>query len=1312
MLGPSLTLPAVAARRGGGAASAPALADQAATFGALTLAGAGGFRPLTAGGTEIELAAVTDQAGAVNVWSISGGYLVADAPPAGDDALVLTCSRADGGPAVEITISLVADAYSTRGATELDAALDDIGTGGGRSVLMRPGTVAATNALFTNRAFTSRVVVRGTKHGANWLTTFTTTSTAYLDINNGDRIEVADLALRVADNGDFGFYAIRVRGGSVDPIFTDLDIQGAYRDPFGDYAASGAYTNVNFLMHIADCTNPIVRRCKVWHGSNGINFSTGVTGDLLCEGNDIQFVYSDGIKVSGDAALRATGSVTLRRNLIGNPTGLASDALNPHADAIQFQFTASDADDYNGITIEANEIVQGASRGSFAAGVLMSFAGGWTGYVAGIKVLGNNFCINNANAFVMSRGKDGLFVGNTMVRNRNRPEGFAPRISFGGAAHAGTTVMRHNVTENGIASIAGGTLIEEDNVHLGGLPSAADYEAAFVNPDPALLSTAAGIRAAYAMKPGGTLAAALAGCYGTGYIVHGAIRGDGSDYVFDRSFENLFATELTLAPFATGPGGAAPIFSGRREQNSGLVFVSGTGQPGAVVQGRMVRASDGVAVSAWTDIATATGGVFEGYIEGAPRGFDALKAQVRYRDASNAPAETSNTCFVGWVLAYWAQSEQRWMGDTNTQDTSVSPIAATPGISVRVVTLDRAPVDMERTEPAPVTAAELLVFDVTGDSPTGRQPVWAFANAAAEMFDDGPIIFMGHQVSGSNDMQTVDDSNFTHRVWSDELLIAAAGQPHLVETTRPVVADAVMWGFSSAAAYTSETSALGITGRIAFGLTPAGDPVAPGTEINLFGNGTFAYTQNHSWAEIYDWAGGARLAFRQSPIIDVMNAQEAFNGHPVYGPWVIGFPTAFSQYWITNGTRGGDGVWFDLGHPSTNQHGGNSHIARMVAASLARATGAVDFGPFEWSWAEWPTAPEADKRYVYLGVNGADVTTIRREIAPATIGGAAVFGEGSGGLRINGAPAQNATIVSRGGFDRVRLAKPGDADWTPADVLSQDMPAFGTGDLVGTGMTEDQRRDTLSRYQDFPLVPTGLASLPGVPVGYRPAAGILANQIPAPAVGVALVLQTLFDADPDMAVGEPRVAASVTGHDGSPLAIFVGAQSTTSVGTRTPSAATLGANDLEPQKAENAIAAFALSVYTINEPGTGDLDLTLTYPVLTRGVHVAIFKVTGGTFGSPVTAQAIAGNLVPQATTVMQSPENGSLELSAVISGGPAGLGGAGAWLTPDSVFPGFHHFRTAAVENVPAGQASGAVFTFSPNQRVVVGSVAVRPSA
>lgn len=762
-----------------------------------------------------------------------------------------------------------------------------------------------------------------------------------------------------------------------------------------------------------------------------------------------------------------------------------------------------------------------------------------------------------------------------------------------------------------------------------------------------------------------------------------------------------FGAELAIDPFATGPGGAAPIFSGRREQNSGLVFVSGTGEPGAVIQGRMLRASDGVAVSAWTDIATATGGAFEGYIEGAPRGFDALKAQVRYRDASNAPAETSNTCFVGWVLAYWAQSEQRWMGDTNTQDTSASPIAATPGISVRVVTLDRQP-------PDPVTAAELLVFDVSGDSPTGRQPVWAFANAAAEMFDDGPIIFMGHQVSGSNDMQSVDDSNTTHRQWEDEVLIASAGQPHLVETTRPVVADAVMWGFSSAAAYTSETAALGVTGRIAFGVDPEGNPVAPGTEINLFGNGVFAYTQTHSWAEIYDWEGGARLAFRQNPNIDVMNAQDAFNGHPVYGPWVIGFPTAFSQYWITNGTRGSDGVWFDLGHPSTNQHGGSTHIARMVAASLAHATGAVDFGPYEWDWIEWPTAPGGDPRYVYLGVNGRDITTIRREIAPATIGGPAIFGEGSSGLRINGAPAQNATIVSRGGFDRVRLAKPGEAAWTSADVILQDMPLFGTGDLVGTGMTEDQRRDTLSRYQDFPLVPTGLASLPGAPIGYRPAAGLFANVLPTPTVGVELVRQGLYGAD--IPVGVPTVIASVTGHDGSPLAIFVGTQSSAGSNGHFPTATTFGPHNLEPQKAEGQIAAFKLSVFTIENPGTGNFDLTLTYGTLAKGAHYAIVKATNGTFGAAPTAQAISGNLVPQAATIMQSPENGSLEISAVLAGGAAGLGGAGSWLSPDSIFPGFHHFRVATVPNVPAGQASGAVFTFSPNQRVVVGSVAVRP--
>lgn len=123
-------------------AQSGAVSNQVAPFGALTTAGAGGFQPKDGAGDPVPLTAVTDQTGAVNTWSISGGYLVCNAPPAGDDALTLTCSHADGS--VELTVSLDATAASVRTGPEMKAAAERADLSYGDSVLLRRGFYAAT----------------------------------------------------------------------------------------------------------------------------------------------------------------------------------------------------------------------------------------------------------------------------------------------------------------------------------------------------------------------------------------------------------------------------------------------------------------------------------------------------------------------------------------------------------------------------------------------------------------------------------------------------------------------------------------------------------------------------------------------------------------------------------------------------------------------------------------------------------------------------------------------------------------------------------------------------------------------------------------------------------------------------------------------------------------------------------------------------------------------------------------------------------------------------------------------------------------
>ena len=767
-----------------------------------------------------------------------------------------------------------------------------------------------------------------------------------------------------------------------------------------------------------------------------------------------------------------------------------------------------------------------------------------------------------------------------------------------------------------------------------------------------------------------------------------------------------FGTELTLAPFATGPGGAAPIFSGRREQNSGLVFVSGAGEPGEIVQGRMVRASDGAAVSSWMDIATADAGdgSFEGWIEGAPRSFDALRAQVRYKEAGNAPASTSNACFIGWVMSLFAQSDQRWLGDTNFEGVSLTPTVALVDNAVRVITLQR-----DALTPAPVNAANLLVFDVAGSPVTGRDPVWRFANTLVEVLTDGPIVVMGHAVSGTNDRQTVNDSD-DGRFWKDEVLIAQAGQPHLVETDRPVALDLVYWAYSSSANYTTSAQALGITGRIAFGVDPSGAPVAPGASITEFG-GSFNYIQNHSWAEIYDWRH-SRLAFREHPNPPVVEAQKAFIGHPVYGQYVLGFPSVFSPAWLTNGTRNPDGTWFDAGHASNNQVGGFSEIAALAAAGMAYAVGVLNPGDIMLDYIAWPTEPGDDPKYVHVGIEGRDITTMRElyaaENPPVEIGGDQVLG-GVLGFTVNGTRTIDTALVTHEGFRRIRVGKQDGSDWTNADVLAYDPPTINYVGLPPDPGADDLK-DTLARFLDFPIVESGLATKPGLPLLGQVKAGLFTNPLPASAVSYTVVEHAAFSG---ITAGSPGNLTTITGHDGSPLIIFVATSSASGSDAGYPNAATLGGNSIHPQTVRWASSAFKLNLYHVASPGTGDLDLDIGYGANANGGTFMIVRVDAGKLGLPPTVAASGGATITTMAPGVASPQGGSTALHLIMASGPTtggAPGGAGGWDDAAVEFSGSHWTRLGVVEDVGGGSASGFSVSFSPSQRVLHASTFVRP--
>jgi len=146
-------------------------ANATAYFGALTVAGAGSWKPETTAGDEIELTGIVSQVGMTRTWSIVSGGLVANGTPDVDDTKSLTVSTAVGNTVV--TISTVANAWSVANAAELATALATAAAGP-RTIFLRPrlydlgrgpGSSTPTgNGILHRRIYTSGTVRTMDKH--------------------------------------------------------------------------------------------------------------------------------------------------------------------------------------------------------------------------------------------------------------------------------------------------------------------------------------------------------------------------------------------------------------------------------------------------------------------------------------------------------------------------------------------------------------------------------------------------------------------------------------------------------------------------------------------------------------------------------------------------------------------------------------------------------------------------------------------------------------------------------------------------------------------------------------------------------------------------------------------------------------------------------------------------------------------------------------------------------------------------------------------------------------------------------------------
>jgi len=441
---------------------------------------------------------------------------------------------------------------------------------------------------------------------------------------------------------------------------------------------------------------------------------------------------------------------------------------------------------------------------------------------------------------------------------------------------------------------------------------------------------------------------------------------------------------------------------------------------------------------------------------------------------------------------------------------------------------------------------------------------------------DGPIILMGHAVSGSPDRSVIDDS-VDHRYWTDEVLIASAGQPHLIDRDRPVVIDVARWAWSSAGKYGSGVS-LDMMGRYLFGLETDGSPA---TRDSSHGSGSQAYTLNHMWSDIYDWDAGARLTLSgQFSIEDETIAHDIFEDHPVYGPYCLGFPVGLPRFGDIKG--GGSPSWGDPGHPSrTEPHGANRRTA-IEAESMARALGLTD-PPMFFDWIDWGDGEGDDPRYVHVGIDGHDVTTLRYELDDEDPPGA--FGQVMNFV-LNGSNVRDATLVTFKGQRRVRLQKPGLAEWSGADVLTM---THGPGVEV-----TNADRDTLFQL-DWPCTPSAVPELLATPLSQwlTTAPTLFDNPLPPPS-GLLPEYVTTLTRETNISAATATEIGSITS-TGQPLLIVLAMRGTTTSAATPITAATLGGVDIMDDVLVNSgTNRPRMIAFRVPSPATGSLAFNIT----------------------------------------------------------------------------------------------------------------------
>lgn len=404
----------------GGPLAAPAIADQAMSFGRLTLAGAGGTALVNTGGGSISSASI-DSGTDADHWQVSSSGVFSPSATGVSEGLSasytlgVTYTNSEGSDSATLTINTEANTYSA--ATGNLAAILALGSGtiDGKTVKGRPGadicgaTVGDSVTFPAASTYTTGLTV--TSHDTN--------NPCYLrraDFRNNGIVTLADVIVRDSfeDGVDSHDNTALLQFLQNSPQVTLTRVTGYSDDVELEDHAGGTVTALKITKSGGATAVKLSATDSSFH-----DYSRAITLDgiahLHIENCDFDRSVSDHISVAVDGT---ETHFEILRNRFYSVWGRGSDPQNPHCDAIQINQGPMTQDNATPYTIVGNIVFPKGGRSHAVQAIFIENTPSNRRTLATIE---HNLILSTArNGITIERPATGTTIrGNTVLFDQN-----------------------------------------------------------------------------------------------------------------------------------------------------------------------------------------------------------------------------------------------------------------------------------------------------------------------------------------------------------------------------------------------------------------------------------------------------------------------------------------------------------------------------------------------------------------------------------------------------------------------------------------------------------------------------------------------------------------------------------------------------------------------------------------------------------------------------------------------------------------------------------------------------------------------------